>query len=76
MLLRTPDIVNEMVTAVFDSPFMIKAHENKKCTLFTDKVQDKKVTESIASRTSTYGNDHTWIEGRADYGSVASVSGF
>lgn len=46
------NIVNEMVTAVFDSPFMIKVHKNKKCTLFTDKVQDKKVKESIASQTS------------------------
>lgn len=53
----SPDIVNEMVTAVFDSPFMIKAHKNKKCTLFTDKVQDKKVKESIASQTSKYELD-------------------
>lgn len=53
----TPDIVNEMVTAVFDSPFMVKAHANKKCTLFTDKVQDQKVKESIASQTSTYELD-------------------
>ncbi|MBU5473705.1 L-2-amino-thiazoline-4-carboxylic acid hydrolase [Roseburia sp. MSJ-14] len=52
-----PDIVNEMVTAVFDSPFMIKAHKNKKCTLFTDKVQDKKVKESIASQTSKFEPD-------------------
>lgn len=50
----TPEIVNEMVTAVFDSPFMVKAHANKKCTLFTDKVQDQKVKESIASQTSKY----------------------
>ena len=41
----SPNVVNEMVTAVFESPFMIKAHQNKKCTLFTDKVQDKKVKE-------------------------------
>lgn len=53
----TPDIVNEMVTAVFDSPFMIKAHKNKKCTLFTDKVQDKKLAESRASRNSKYELD-------------------
>lgn len=52
-----PDVVNKMVTAVFDSPFMIKAHKNKKCTLFTEKVQDKKVKESIASRTSNYELD-------------------
>lgn len=45
------------MTAVFDSPFMIKAHKNKKCTLFTDKVQDQKVKESIASQTSTYELD-------------------
>lgn len=53
----TPDIVDKMVTAVFDSPFMIKAHKNKKCTLFTDKVQDKKMKESIASQTSKYELD-------------------
>ena len=29
----TPEVVDEMVTAVFESPFMIKAHKNKKCTL-------------------------------------------
>ena len=52
-----PEVVNEMVTAVFESPFMIKAHKNKKCTLFTDKVQDKKVKESIASQTSGYELD-------------------
>ena len=53
----TPEIVNEMVTAVFDSPFMVKAHANKKCTLFTDKVQDQKIKESIASQTSKYELD-------------------
>ncbi len=53
----TPEIVNEMVTAVFDSPFMVKAHANKKCTLFTDKVQDQKVKESIVSQTSKYELD-------------------
>lgn len=53
----TPEIVNEMVTAVFDSPFMVKAHANKKCTLFTDKVQDQKVKESIASQNSKYELD-------------------
>lgn len=52
-----PDVVNEMVTAVFDSPFMVKAHANKKCTLFTDEVQDKKVQESIASQASKYELD-------------------
>lgn len=53
----TPAIVDEMVTAVFDSPFMVKAHKNKKCTLFTDKVQNKKVRESIASQNSKYELD-------------------
>lgn len=53
----TPEVVDEMVTAVFESPFMIKAHKNKKCTLFTDKVQDKKVRESIASQNSPYELD-------------------
>ena len=42
---------------MFDSPFMVKVHENKKCTLFTDKVQDKKVQESIASQNSKYELD-------------------
>lgn len=50
-------IFPEMVTAVFDSPFMIKAHKNKKCILFTDKVQDQKVKESIASQNSKYELD-------------------
>ena len=45
------------MTAVFDSPFMVKAHKNKKCTLFTDRVQDKKVQESLASQTSPYELD-------------------
>lgn len=53
----TPDVVNEMVTAVFDSTFMVKAHKNKKCTLFTGEVQDKKVKESIASQNSKYELD-------------------
>lgn len=53
----TPAIVDEMVNAVFDSPFMVKARQNKKCTLFTDKVQDKKVKESIASQKSKYELD-------------------
>lgn len=53
----TPHIIDEMVNAVFDSPFMIKAHENKKCILFTDKVQDKKVQEGIASQKSEYELD-------------------
>ncbi len=53
----TPEVVNEMVTAVFDSPFIVKVHKNKKCTLFTDKVQDKKVKESMASQNSPYELD-------------------
>ena len=53
----TPELVNEMAEAVFDAPFMINMHKNKKCTLFTDKVQDKKVKESIASQTSAYELD-------------------
>ena len=53
----TPDVVNEMVSAVFDSPFMVRAHKHKKCTLFTDAIQDKKVKESIASQTSSYELD-------------------
>lgn len=55
------DIMNEMVNAVFESPFMVKAHKNKKCTLFTDKVQDKKVKESMASQTSKYELDWKFI---------------
>lgn len=57
----TPAVVDEMVTAVFDSPFMIKAHKNKKCTLFTDKVQDKKLAESKASQHSPYELDWKFI---------------
>ncbi len=53
----TPDVIDTMVTAVFDSPFIVNVHKNKKCVLFTDKVQDKKVRESIASQTSTYELD-------------------
>lgn len=53
----TPEIVNEMARAVFDSDFMVKAHKNKKCTMFDDKVQDKKLQESIASRNSEYELD-------------------
>ncbi len=52
-----PDVVNEMVSAVFDAPFMVRVHKNKKCTLFTDAVQDKKIKESIASQTSKYELD-------------------
>ncbi len=53
----TPEIVDEMASAVFDSDFMVKAHKNKKCTMFDDKVQDKKLQESIASRNSEYELD-------------------
>ncbi len=53
----TPKIVDKMVTAVFDSPFMVKAHKNKKCTLFTDKKQKKKLVESKASQNSKYELD-------------------
>ena len=65
----SPEVVNEMVNAVFDSPFMVKAHKNKKCTLFTDKVQDKKVKESIASQTSKYELDWKFIyeKGRDEF---------
>lgn len=57
MLLRTSDIVDAMITAVFESPFIVKAHKNKKCTLFTDKVQDKKLMESKKSQHSKYELD-------------------
>ncbi len=53
----TPEIVDEMASAVFDSDFMVKAHKNKKCTMFDDKVQDKKLQESIASQNSEYELD-------------------
>ncbi len=53
----TPEIVDRMVAAVFDSPFMVKAHKNKKCTMFTDKVQEKKLAESRANRNSKYELD-------------------
>lgn len=53
----TPAHVNEMVNAVFDSPFMVKAHKNKKCTMFTDKVQGRKLQESRALQNSKYELD-------------------
>ncbi len=53
----TPEVVDAMVTAVFDSPFIVNVHKNKKCTLFTDKVQDEKVKESKASQNSKYELD-------------------
>ncbi len=53
----TPEIVDRMASAVFDSDFMVKAHKNKKCTMFDDKVQDKKLQESIASQNSEYELD-------------------
>ncbi len=53
----TPEIVDKMVMAVFDSPFMVKAHKNKKCIMFTDKVQEKKLAESRASQNSKYELD-------------------
>ena len=53
----TVEVVNKMVDAVFDSPFMVKVHKNKKCTLFTDKAQDKKLKESIESQNSKYELD-------------------
>lgn len=53
----TPEIVDKMVTAVFDSPFMVKVHKNKKCILFTDKTQNKKLDESRESQKSKYELD-------------------
>ena len=53
----TPEVVDAMVTAVFDSPFIVNVHKNKKCTLFTDKVQDEKLQESKASQNSKYELD-------------------
>lgn len=53
----TPAIVDAMTDAVFESDFIVRAHKNKKCTLFTDKVQDKKVRESAASWKSSYALD-------------------
>lgn len=52
-----PETVDKMVTAVFESPFMVKVHKNKKCTLFTDRTQDKKLAESRASQNSKYELD-------------------
>lgn len=53
----TPEIVDAMVTAVFESPFIVKVHKNKECTLFADKVQDKKLQESRESQHSKYEMD-------------------
>ncbi len=50
----TQEIVDAMALAVFESDFMVKAHKNKKCTMFDDKVQDQKIKESIASKNSEY----------------------
>ena len=52
-----PETVDAMVTAVFESPFIVKVHKHKKCTLFSDKVQDRKLLESKASQNSEYELD-------------------
>lgn len=60
----TAPVIDEMVTAVFDLPIMVSAHKNKKCTLFTDKVQ-----ESIASKVSKYELDwkYDYIKGKDEF---------
>lgn len=65
----TPAIVNAITDAVFQSDFMVMAHKNKKCTLFTDKVQDRKVRESAASRNSRYALDwrYDYVKGKDEF---------
>lgn len=53
----TVEIVDEMVNAVFESPLLLRVHKNKKCTLFTDKAQDRKIKESAQSQHSHYELD-------------------
>ena len=65
----TPEVLDEMATAVFESPFMIQKHKNKKCTLFTDEVQDKELRESAASHSSQYELDweFDYIKGKDEF---------
>ncbi len=65
----TPEVIDEMALAVFESDFMVKAHKNKKCTMFDDKVQDKKIQESIASQDSEYelGWKFEYIKGTDEF---------
>lgn len=53
----TPEVMEEMIAAVFESPFIVNAHKNKKCTLFDTRVQNKKLAEARASQTSVYELD-------------------
>ncbi len=50
-----------MVDAVFSSPFVLKAHRNKKRTLFDEKTQNKKLKESEASQRSAYKLDWKYV---------------
>lgn len=52
----TPELMNDIVDKSIQSSFMQKAHEGKrkKGTLFSDKVQDRKVQEAAESQTANY----------------------
>ncbi len=62
----TPELINKMVDSVFNSSFLKRMHKNKKCTLFTDKVQDKKVLESRRSLNSKYDLDWKFVYQKGD----------
>ena len=63
----TPEVVDKMVDEVFASKMMAK--QVMKCTLFTDKVQDRKVKASRASQSSTYELDwkFDYVKGKDEF---------
>lgn len=73
----TPEVVDKMVDAVFSSPFMVKAHKNKKCTLFDEKVQNKKLEESRQSRNSKYelAWKYVYVKGKEEFYNTYSECG-
>lgn len=65
----SPQVIDELVQYVFDSKFMINAHKNKKCTLFSDKVQDEKVKGAMESQISSYEMDwkYEYVKGKDEF---------
>ena len=65
----TPEIMDEMITAVFNSTFIERVHKNKKCTLFDMDVQNKKIVESIASQNSKFELDwkFEYVKGKDEF---------
>lgn len=53
----TSQLINEMIDVIFSSPLMLKAHHNKKCTLFDEKARNKKPKEDKANQHFTYEFD-------------------